>query len=70
VAGTRSPPVLEQTAQQQATQKATSSATEALHFDAQPEAHAGQVPDKSRSPLRFFWVLILVLLIMILARMF
>ena len=64
------PPVLEQTAQQQATQKATSSATEALHFDAQPEAHAGQVPDKSRSPLRFFWVLILVLLIMILARMF
>ena len=64
-----SPPVLKQTAQQ-ATQKATSSATEALHFDAQPDVHVGQVPDNSRSPLRFFWVLIIVLLIMILARMF
>lgn len=62
-------PVLEQTARQQTARQTTPSTAEDSRPEAQPDLHAAPVYDKPRSTFRYWCVLIIVLLVMIVARM-
>ncbi|MGY6028313.1 reverse transcriptase domain-containing protein [Phytobacter sp. AG2a] len=62
-------PVLEQTARQQTARQTTPSTAEDSRPEAQPDLHAAPVYEKARSTFRYWCVLIIVLLVMIVARM-
>lgn len=62
-------PVLEQTSRQQTARQTTPSTAEDSRPEAQPDLHAAPVYEKPRSTFRYWCVLIIVLLVMIVARM-
>jgi retron-type reverse transcriptase len=62
-------PVLEQTARQQTARQTTPLTAEDSCPEAQPDLHAAPVYEKPRSTFRYWCVLIIVLLVMIVARM-